>query len=74
MEYANFQCRNFASGCGVYVILIKRVRKACHYGHNNLAKLNERTSSICIGLSKCLTYGSGRTCSIIEELVFPFLF
>jgi hypothetical protein len=21
-----------------------------------------------------LTYGSGRTCSIIEELVFPFLF
>jgi hypothetical protein len=48
--------------------------KSISLGHNNLAKLNEIASSICIGFSMYMAYGSGRTFSIIEELVFPFLF
>ena len=65
---ANPRFCNFACEGGVYVILIKRVCKTSHKGHINLTKLNEIASSISIGFSMCMTYGSGRNLTLLKNL------
>ena len=44
-------------------------------GHNNLTKLNEKTSCICgKAVQTCNSYGSGWELHITEELYFIFVF
>jgi hypothetical protein len=48
--FANSRCGNLAYGGSVYVLLIMRVWKETHKGHNNLTKLKMTPSTICVFL------------------------
>ena len=71
---ANSLCRNFASGCGRVHDLDQERMRRFSLGSQNLTKLNEVTSSICIRFSWSMTHGSGRNLSSLRNLPsFRFL-
>jgi hypothetical protein len=67
---ANSWCRNFASGCRRVRDLDRESMKRFSLGSQNLTKLNEMTSSICIRFSLCMSYGSSRNLLSLRNLPF----
>ena len=66
---ANFSKKHSKGVYGVHVNLDhESMKKISLEGHNNLTKLNAKTSSICVyGFQEVSTYGFGRTFGISKR-------